>query len=154
MKRINAIILLAVFCSTLVGFNLEGHYCNGELTDISLIGKSHCEGNCGSHDMVHEEQEVDKHEHADKKCAMKSDCKKKCESEEKGDCCKTEKLSDLSELEYSVQLNYVQPIVLMSVLLDYSVFEEETSEARCAWHHYEDPVPDEDVQVLHQSFLI
>jgi len=68
MKRLKAITLLAIFSCTLLGFNLEGHYCDGELTDISIVGKSHCEGSCSSHEMIHEES--DDHNHGDKN----SDC--------------------------------------------------------------------------------
>lgn len=154
MKRSKAIILLVVFSCTLIGFNLQGHYCNGELTDISVLGKAKCEGECASHEVVHSDEQ-DHHEHAAKKCATKSDCKKRCETEsEEDDCCSTESLSDLSDLEFAVELNYVQPIVLLSILLDYSIFEEEEEEAEVAWNRYIEPLPDKDRQVLHQSFLI
>jgi len=133
---------------------MEAHYCNGELTDVSFVGKPHCEGQCSSHEMVHEE-EADHHDHGSKKCATKSDCEKECEKKSEGNCCKTEKLSDLSNLEYSVQLTYVQPIVLLSVLMDYTIFEEKSVDSDdTAWHDYAEPVPREDKQVLHQSFLI
>ena len=154
MKRVQAIILLVVFSATMLGFNFQGHYCDGELTDISIIGKAHCEGNCKSHDLIHENQETDQHDHKKQSCLKKSDCEKECEDEEDSDCCKTESFSDLSDLEYSVQLNYVESVLLISVLMDYSLFVEKTDTPECAWHQYDEPLPDEDKQVLHQSFLI
>jgi hypothetical protein len=152
MRRFKATILLAIFSFTVLGFNLEGHYCGGTLTDISIVGKSHCEGSCSSHEMIHEES--DHQDHTNKKCAKKSDCEKDCESKSDKDCCKTEKLSDLSDLEYAVQLNFVSPIVFLSVLLDYSVFEAKERAPETAWDDYHEPIPDKDRQVLHQSFLI
>ncbi len=133
---------------------MEGHYCNGELTDLSIVGKAHCEGNCSSHQMIHEESHADHYSHKDKKCIEKSDCEKQCESEQKKGCCKTERLSDLSNLEYSVQLNVVHPIVLLSVLLDCNLFVEETEESCTAWEEYDEPIPDKDRPILYQSILI
>ncbi len=129
--------MLFTFSLTLVGYNMEVHYCDGEITGVSNIGKSQCicdskveskcEMECGSHDEEPEEEE---------------------------DCCETQKIKVASsdKIISSSKLGFEQ-VILLSTVLDLDLFESK-SKFQFVYDHYEPPSLVYDIPISIQSFLI
>ena len=143
MKRLISILLLFTFSLTLVGYNLEVHYCDGEITDVSSIGKSECV--CDSK-IVKEEKSH---------CEMSCDSHDEEETEEdEEDCCKTEKISIATTdiLVSSSKVNLEQ-VILLSTLLEIHLFSKE-SRFQEVYDYYKPPSLVYDIPINIQSFLI
>ena len=160
MMRLKAIFLLFIFCSSSVGLSIEAHYCKGVLTDISFFGQTDCELGCPSKQVVKEEKKTSCHK---KQKEQKKACCHKTESIELElkvkeklepvDCCSTQNMTDHTTSDFTSINSQLTLIIVAAQLFDYHLFQQEAP-VEHSFISYDDPLPDLDLQILHQTFLI
>jgi len=134
-----------------MGHTLELHYCQGRVTDFSLIGHAECV--CESSHKINETVTTD------------SDCQNHCHTEpsqdeksysdlsEKG-CCKTEKLTLLSP---SIKAHSNTEISIQAVIVDVfnpTFFVHPIAESNENCFGYITPIFSRDITLLTHSYLI
>ena len=138
--------LLMLLSST--GFSMDVHYCQDQLKGISLFGKAKS---------CHEKQEAPPCHQTKKSCHHQEDGISKAD---KDNCCHNETVviekSDLDATptqkaaSQDVQLDFVAAFMAVYVFnFNYSVRADYQPYAQ-----YKPPLPDRDIQVLYQTFLI
>jgi hypothetical protein len=155
MMRLKAIFLLFVFCTSIVGLSAEVHYCKGVLTDISLFGQTDCELGCPSKHSIKKEKKASCHQHQKKQkeaCCHKTELKVQ-EKLEPMDCCSTQNLVNHTTSDFASLNSQLTLIIVVAQLFDYHLFQQELP-AQFSFVDYDDPLPDVNLQILHQSFLI
>lgn len=151
--RITAIIMaFLVFLST-TGFSIDMHYCQDHLVGLSLFGKAQC---CGKmkkttpcHKSVNDVSKGEKACHHDKASLLKS---------EKDDCCHNQTVSvDKSDVDstiaYNVDLKNIQ-MEFVAALVAVYFFNFNTQAELQTFVPYKPPLPERDVLILYQTFLI
>ena len=145
-RRILAVSLALLVFLTTTGFTLDIHYCQDQLKSISFIGEAK---NC------HEAQST-------KRCGKQT---KKCQHSEDADksdldnCCHNERITiDKSEIEATQpQVVSTEKISLQFIANFITVFIDENSNDFRPQSFKPDkppPLPDRDILVLYQTFLI
>lgn len=147
MRRITAILFLILFGFSNVGFNMEVHFCDGNLTDFSFLGNTEC---------------ICETDHHEDHCNENSCHEVKPCHEEKNDhlvevhvdCCSTQEI--IVENTESFKTHSVEFVLAIILASDYSIFQLAESE-----YEMISPVPsvepvflDRDIPILVQSFLI
>jgi hypothetical protein len=133
-----------------IGFSMDIHYCGGEINNVAFFGKAK---KC---DMMKKSNQAEFHpchQNIEKKCRSNSSNN----SFSKNSCCDNQsyvlqslengKTSNTYELA-SVDLTYVTVFILSNFIL----FEEEINSVE--YIYYSPPLISQDVNVLHQVFLI
>lgn len=151
--RISAISMALLMLLSSTGYAMDIHYCQDQLKDISLFGKSKS---------CHEKQETPTCHQT--KTSL-TDGQKSCHNTKDGvsktaedNCCHNESVviekPDLdatptqSTTVQNIQLEFVAAFIAVYVF-NYAVQAEQQPFAQ-----YKPPLPDRDVQVLYQTFLI
>lgn len=143
--RIIAITLALLMFISSTGLSMDVHYCQDQLKGISLLGKAKS---------CHEAQASQSCHKKNKSCHHSAEATQT----EKDNCCHNESLVvDKIDLGVSntqittfqdIQFDFVAAFVAVYVL-NYSVEVDFQS-----YQHYKPPLPDRDIQVLFQRFLI
>lgn len=148
MLRLKACILLGVFLLSTVGSTASAHFCDGELTEISVFTVASCE-----HEEI-EEEEVEP-----SSCHMNccsSEKEEKSQTEGDDDCCDTEEIEfnyvDFTEVQFEqfAIVSFFVPSIaqFLSEVLDAE--SQEVSES-----HYEPPLLyEQDIQSVVQVYQI
>lgn len=136
--------LLMLLSST--GFSMDLHYCQDQLKGISLIGKAKS---------CHDKQATPPCHKTKKTCHHSND---KLSQTEKDNCCHNETVviekTDLDATAtqiatvQDIQLEFVAAFVAVYVLNIYAQADFQP------YAQYKPPLPDRDIQVLYQTFLI
>ena len=136
--------LLMLLSST--GFSMDAHYCQGQLKGVSFLGKAKS---------CHDIQATPSCHKTKKTCQHKEE---NLSQEEKDNCCSNESIvvekSDVDATSpqiasaSDIQLDFVAAFVAVYVF-NYHV------EANVQpFFQYKPPIPDRDIQILYQTFLI
>lgn len=136
MKRILSILLAIVFLTTNVGYSLATHYCGGKIHKQSFSFMAE-ELNCGMED------------------SEKLPCKKPADTIKKK-CCENDvqtfKVTDeFQATAFDIKLNSQFIVAFTSYYIE--LFHVD-NEIYTDYFNYKPPLPDKDIPVLIQSFLI
>jgi len=144
--RIAAISMALLMLLSSTGFSMDVHYCQDQVKGISLFGTAKS---------CHDKQETPPCHQTKKTCHHKEDGISKTDND---NCCHNETViiekSDLDATNtqiatfQDIQLEFVAAFITVYIL-NYDV---QTDYHRYA--QYKPPLPDRDVQVLYQTFLI
>lgn len=160
MIRLKSIFLLILFSGSVFANNLEFHLCDGLVTDVALVGNSHCV--CDDHEShqsgghsCHKQEEVKKPEHSccSKKSEQKSAKENSLLAQKDKSCCETVIISaEISDIEF-LPVSFITPVVVPVGQI--SVLPAELKErALNTVDLYSPPKRTRDIPVLVQSFLI
>jgi len=151
VKKLKAIFFLISFSFSITGHTLELHYCQGKVTDVSLIGHANCF--CGqSHAQVDEretESNCEKHCHSVSKDEKKIDVEIKKEN-----CCKTEKLTFLSPSIKALSNTDIPLWTVSLSILDPTFFIQSVYKQSVNPLAYIAPILHRDITILTGTFLI
>jgi hypothetical protein len=142
--RISAIFMATLMLLSTKGFSMDIHFCQGNIDGISMLGKT--EGCCN-------QQSHNNKTNAKSKCADMSNS-----IDKKDNCCHNEHLvinkagSEAPDLQLTTAQE-VQFDVLPTPLQVWNLNIPTEKEIN-AYQIYHPPIPDKDIQVLYQSFLI
>lgn len=134
-----------------MGHTLELHYCQGLVTDVSLIGHAECvcdnshisagftekKSSCEKH--CHDEQVVDKTSHSEL---------------EDNECCKTEKFTFLSPSVKALSNTEIPIQAILVSELNPTNFVSTISEKKQVRARYSEPILFRDITILTRTFLI
>jgi hypothetical protein len=144
--RITAISMALLMMLSSTGFSMDIHYCQDQLKSVSLLGKAKS---------CHEKQETPPCHKMKKSCHHKEDNVSKAD---KDNCCHNETVViEKSDLDATpTQLSTVQDIQLdfVAAFVAVYVFNYSVQADFQPYAQYKPPLPDRDVQVLYQTFLI
>ncbi len=144
--RITAISMALLMMLSSTGFSMDVHYCQDQLKGISLFGKAKS---------CHEKQETPPCHRTKKSCHHLEDGISKAD---KDNCCHNETVViEKSDLDATpTQLATVQDIQLdfVAAFIAVYVFNYSVQADFQPYAQYKPPLPDRDVQVLYQTFLI
>ena len=141
LQKISAFTLALLLLVTSTGFSMDMHYCQDQLKGISFIGEAE---NC--HQAAAKTKKSCHHKSENKEDSEQKNC---CENEtlviEKSDIDATSPQSiDIKDIQLDFVLAYVSTFVLNNQAeSDFQPFEL-----------YKPPLPEIDIQVLFQTFLI
>lgn len=146
LHRITAISMALLMLLSSTGFSMDMHYCQDQLKGISLIGKAKS---------CHDRQETPPCHKTKKTCHHTEENLSQAEQD---NCCHNETVviekSDLDATptqiatSQDIQLDFVAAFIAVYVF-NYSVHAVFQPYAK-----YKPPLPDRDIQVLYQTFLI
>lgn len=144
--RITAISMALLMMLSSTGFSMDVHYCQGQIKSISFFGKAKS---------CHEKQETSPCHQTKKSCHHNEDGVSKTE---KDNCCHNETVViEKSDLDATAtQIATVQDIQLdfIAAFIAVYVFNYSVQTDYRPYAQYKPPLPDRDVQVLYQTFLI
>ena len=144
--RITAISMALLMMLSSTGFSMDIHYCQDQLKSVSLLGKAKS---------CHAKQETPPCHKMKKSCHHKEDNVSKAD---KDNCCHNETVViEKSDLDATpTQLSTVQDIQLdfVAAFVAVYVFNYSVQADFQPYAQYKPPLPDRDVQVLYQTFLI
>ena len=144
--RIAAISMALLMMLSSTGFSMDIHYCQDQLKGISLFGKAKS---------CHEKQETPPCHQTKKSCHHKEDGISKAD---KDNCCHNEAVViEKSDLDATAtQIATLQDIHLdfVAALIAVYVFNYDVQVDYQSYVQYKPPLPDRDVQILYQTFLI
>lgn len=124
MKSILSILIAGLTLIATSGISVNKHYCGNHLASISLLGDGGC--TCGV-------------------------------MEDEANCCHTERSFFHVDDDFSVTPVHtltVQQASMLTILVCNLSVDFNTNEAFASFKHYKPPIPDKDIPVLIQSFLI
>lgn len=144
--RITAISMALLMMLSSTGFSMDVHFCQGQIQGISLFGKAKS---------CHEKQETPPCHQTKKSCHHKEDGISKTD---KDNCCHNETVViEKSDLDATTtQLTTVKdiPLDFVAAYIAVYVFNYSVQADFLPYAQYKPPLPDRDVQVLYQTFLI
>ena len=136
--------LLMMLSST--GFSMDVHYCQDQLKSVSLFGKAKS---------CHEKQSTPACHQTKKSCHQEEDG---ISEADKDNCCHNEAVViEKSDLDgTATQIATLQDIHLdfVAALIVVYVFNYDVQVDYQSYVQYKPPLPDRDVQILYQTFLI
>ena len=143
--RVLALTMAFLILTTSVGFSIDMHFCQGNLKNVNLFGKAK---SC----FEMESEGVNSH------CSKKqSSCHKKSTPEDHKACCNNESIDIQLDADFldapAATLNIQQVYFIAAYIFTYfgittEIFSPEN------FRHYKPPLPDKDLLVFIQSFLL
>lgn len=152
MIQIKSIILLFVFAFSNIGTAMEFHYCDGELTDVGLVGQLECHcPNAIANDCCEADTFVEV-EHLSCEHSNHADHDGK-EEMDHSDCCKSD-VVDMSSSELMLEYHSLSSsIITLFVWANFQLFDEPVQNNILISEHPVLPTQ-KSRQVLFQTFLI
>lgn len=144
--RISTISMALLMLLSSTGFSMDIHYCQDQLNGVSLIGNAKS---------CHEKQETSPCHKNKKSCHYQDG---NAIQAEKDNCCHNETVviekSDLDVM--TPQITTIQDIQLgfVTAFVKVFLFNYNVQADFQAYTQYKPPLPDRDVQLLYQTFLI
>jgi hypothetical protein len=148
MLRIKAIFLLTLFSFSAFGNTFEIHYCEGEVTDISLFGFANCV--CDNDVVVVEEEACHS---AQNSCCEAPPLTEQDQNMEEKSCCESEFGQVINTFEFQPTSKSIQQAWIVLLVLNPSIFLAETAEVNTELA-YVDPESWVDIPIKLQRFLI
>tara|TARA_B110000037_G_scaffold125349_1_gene142843 strand:- start:3123 stop:3569 length:447 start_codon:yes stop_codon:yes gene_type:complete len=148
MLRIKAIFLLTLFSFSAFGNTFEIHYCEGEVTDISLFGSANC---VCENEVVFAEEEACHAEHSS--CCDKSPVAEQDQNLEEKPCCESVFGQVINTIEFQHTPKSIQQAWIALLVLNPSLFLAEATEVNSELT-YLDPESWVDIPIKLQRFLI
>jgi len=144
--RTAAILMALLIMLSSTGFSMDVHYCQDQLKSVSLFGKAKS---------CHEKQSTLACHQTKKSCHQEEDGISKAD---KDNCCHNEAVViEKSDLDATAtQIATLQDIHLdfVAALIAVYVFNYDVQVDYQSYVQYKPPLPDRDVQILYQTFLI
>ncbi|MBL4623920.1 MAG: hypothetical protein JKY42_02080 [Flavobacteriales bacterium] len=134
MKGLFSVILSLVILVTTSGFTLSSHICGGHRVK-TVIAMTQADVSCGMEEAI-------------------STCDSS-EAEMKGICCQNEIIKIQLDEEYEQQVNTAVSVQFLKVLVSSYLYLFNNNTANIDFYKdYSPPLPDKDIPVLFQTFLI
>lgn len=144
--RISAILMAALMLLSSTGFSMDIHFCQDNIAGINLFGKAKS---------CHEKQSTPACHQTKKSCHQEEDG---ISEADKDNCCHNEAIViEKSDLDATAtQIATLQDIHLdfVAALIAVYVFNYDVQVDYQSYVQYKPPLPDRDVQILYQTFLI
>ena len=147
MLRFKALVLLALFSFSAFGNTFEIHYCEGQITDISLFGSANCV--CENEVIVESD---DCHAEHDACCPI-TVSSEEINSLEKKTCCESEFAQVIKTTEFQKTANTIQFSWIANLVFNPTFFIAQNSDINSVFM-YIDPESWTDIPIKLHRFLI
>ena len=128
------------------GLSIDMHFCQDQLKSISFIGKA---------TSCHEKQSSSTCHNTKNSCQHKSDCENKNDGD---DCCHNEDIviekTNFDATSQQIAVNHEIQFDFLAAYVSVFVFNYTFDRKTQPFKNYKTPLPDRDIRILYQTFII